>query len=72
MEKKYAYKTKYQKDNLKRIYVDVKKEIGEEFDKTLKENGLKRADVLTPAIENFLKKYEKIEKKSWHIPYGMV
>ena len=63
MKKKYAYKTKYQKENLKRIYVDVKKEIGEEFDKTLKENGLERADILMPVIEKFLKKHQKIEKK---------
>lgn len=55
-EKKFAYKTQYQKENLKRIYVDIKKEIGEEFDKKLKENNKTRADILLPAIQEYLKK----------------
>lgn len=55
-EKKFAYKTKYQKENLKRIYVDIKKEIGEEFDKKLKEQGLSRSDILLPAIKEYLNK----------------
>lgn len=65
--KKNAYKTKYQKENLKRIYVDVKKKFGEEFDSKLKENSLERADILIPAMEEFIKnpkKFKKIQKNS--------
>lgn len=54
-EKKFAYKTQYQKDNLKRIYVDVKKEVGEKFDEKLKKNNQTRADILLPAIQEYLK-----------------
>lgn len=65
--KKNAYKTKYQKENLKRIYVDVKKQFGEEFDSKLKENSLERADILISAMEEFIKnpkKFKKIQKNS--------
>ena len=62
-EKKQAYKTRYQKEHLKRIYVDVKKEFGEEFDKKLNEYNLNRADIIVPAIEEFLKNPKKNEKK---------
>ena len=55
-DKKFAYKTKYQKDNLKRIYVDIKKEIGEAFDNKLKEEGKSRADILLPVIKEYLNK----------------
>ena len=54
-EKKQAYKTKYQKENLKRIFIDVKKDFGEEFDLKLKEYNLTRADIIIPRIEEFLK-----------------
>lgn len=53
--KKFAYKTQYQKEKLKRIYIDVPKELGENFDKKLKENNLSRSDILLPAIKEFLK-----------------
>lgn len=46
MEKKYTYKTQYQKEKLKKIYIDTKKEIGEEFDKLLKENNQTRSEIL--------------------------
>ena len=59
MEKKQAYKTKYQKEKLKRIYIDLKKDIGEEFDLKLQENNLNRADIIVPAIKDFLKNPEK-------------
>jgi len=62
--KKQAYKTKYQKEKLKRIYIDVKKEIGNEFDLKLKENGLDRADILLPAMQKFLKNPEKYKKNT--------
>lgn len=60
--KKYTYKTNYQKEKLKRIYIDVKKEFGESFDKTLAENNLSRSDILVPAIEEFLKNPKKFKK----------
>ena len=66
--KKYAYKTNYQKDNLKRIYIDIKKEIGEEFDLTLKKYNLNRSDILLPVIKDFLKNPKKFKKSTWHIP----
>ena len=59
MDKKFAYKTQYQKENLKRIYVDVKKEIGEEFDKLLKENNQTRSEILLPVIKEYIKKNTK-------------
>ena len=62
MEKKQAYKTKYQKEKLKRIYIDLRKDIGEEFDIKLKENNLNRANILIPAIKNFLKNPEHYKK----------
>ena len=71
-EKKQAYKTKYQKENLKRIYVDVKKDFGEEFDLKLQEYNLTRADIIVPRIEEFLKNPKKFIKNAWHIPYGIV
>ncbi len=55
-KKKFEYKTKYQKEKLKRIYVDVQKELGEEFDIKLKEKNMTRSDVILPAIKKFLKK----------------
>ena len=61
-EKKQAYKTKYQKENLKRIYIDVKKDFGNEFDLQLEKNRLTRADIIIPAIEEFLKNPEKFKK----------
>lgn len=60
--KKYTYKTNYQKEKLKRIYIDVKKEFGERFDKALAENNLSRSDILVPAIEKFLKNPKKFKK----------
>lgn len=59
MDKKFAYKTQYQKENLKRIYIDVKKEIGEEFDKRLKENNQTRSEVLLPVIKEYIEKNTK-------------
>ena len=59
MDKKFAYKTQYQKKNLKRIYVDVKKEIGEEFDKLLKENNQTRSEILLPVIKDYIEKNTK-------------
>lgn len=59
MDKKFAYKTQYQKENLKRIYIDVKKEIGEEFDKILKENNQTRSEVLLPVIKEYIEKNTK-------------
>lgn len=56
MNKKFAYKTQYQKENLKRIYIDVKKEIGEEFDKLLKENNQTRSEILLPVIKEYINK----------------
>lgn len=61
-EKKQAYKTKYQKEKLKRIYVDVKKEFGVQFDKTLKEQGLDRSDIIVPAMIDFLENPKKFKK----------
>lgn len=61
-DKKFAYKTNYQKENLKRIYIDVKKNFGEEFDFKLKENNLNRTDILVPAIKEFLKNPKKFSK----------
>ncbi len=55
MDKKFAYKTQYQKENLKRIYIDVKKEVGEEFDRLLKENNQTRSEVLLPIIKEYIK-----------------
>ncbi len=63
-EKKQAYKTKYQKENLKRIYVDVKKDFGEEFDLKLQEYNLTRADIIVPRIEEFLKNPKKFIKNA--------
>lgn len=54
-KKKFEYKTKYQKEKLKRIYVDVQKELGEEFDIKLKEKNMTRSDVILPEIKKFLK-----------------
>ena len=31
-KKKFEYKTKYQKEKLKRIYIDIPKQLGEQFD----------------------------------------
>ncbi len=59
MDKKFAYKTQYQKENLKRIYIDVKKEIGVEFDKRLKENNQTRSEVLLPVIKEYIEKNTK-------------
>jgi hypothetical protein len=61
--KKQAYKTKYQKEKLKRIYIDVKKEFGEEFDLKLKEYNLSRSDILIPQIQKFLNNPEKFSKE---------
>lgn len=58
MDKKFAYKTQYQKENLKRIYIDVKKEIGEEFDKLLKENNQTRSEILLPIIKDYIEKHK--------------
>lgn len=55
-KKKFEYKTKYQKEKLKRIYIDIPKELGEQFDTKLKEKNLTRADILLPEIKKFLKK----------------
>lgn len=55
-KKKFEYKTKYQKEKLKRIYIDIPKELGEAFDNKLKESNLSRADILLPEIKKFLKK----------------
>lgn len=66
-EKKQAYKTQYQKEHLKRIYVEVKKEFGEEFDKKLEEYNLNRADIIVPVMKEFLenpKKFKKIKKST--------
>lgn len=71
-ERKQAYKTKYQRENLKRIYVDVKKEFGIEFDSKLKEYNLDRADIIIPAIQQFLKNPKKYKKNAWLLPYGML
>ncbi len=59
-----AYKTKYQKENLKRIYIDVKKEFGEEFDLKLQEYNLTRADIIVPVIEEFLQNPKKFVKNT--------
>lgn len=59
MDKKFAYKTKYQKENLKRIYIDFKKEIGEEFDKLLKENNQTRSEILLPIIKEYIERNTK-------------
>ena len=61
--KKQAYKTKYQKEKLKRIYIDVKKEFGEEFDLKLKEYNLSRSDIFIPQIQKFLNNPEKFSKE---------
>ena len=71
-EKKQAYKTKYQKEHLKRIYVDVKKDFGEDFDKKLNEYNLNRADIIIPAMEEFMKNPKKFKKSTWLLPYGML
>ncbi len=55
-KKKFEYKTKYQKEKLKRIYIDIPKELGEAFDNKLKEKNLSRSDILLPEIKKFLKK----------------
>lgn len=70
--KKFEYKTNYQKEKLKRIYVDVKKDLGEEFDTILREHNLDRSDILVPAMKDFLKNPKKYQKNAWHIPYGML
>lgn len=57
--KKFAYKTQYQKEKLKRIYIDTKKEIGEEFDRILKENNQTRTDILLPVIKEYIKNAKK-------------
>lgn len=57
--KKFAYKTQYQKEKLKRIYIDTKKEIGEEFDRILKENNQTRTDILLPVIKEYIEKNTK-------------
>ncbi len=62
-DKKYSYKTNYQKEKLKRIYIEVKKDFGEEFDLKLKENNLKRTDILVPAMKQFLKNPQNYLKK---------
>lgn len=59
MNKKFAYKTQYQKENLKRIYIDVKKEIGEEFDKLLKENNQTRSEILLPIVKKYIENSTK-------------
>lgn len=58
MKKKFEYKTQYQKEHYKRIYIDVSKELGENFDRLLKENNMSRADILVPAIKEFIAKYD--------------
>ncbi len=54
-KKKFEYKTKYQKEKLKRIYIDIPKQLGEQFDAKLKEKNITRADILLPEIKKFLK-----------------
>jgi len=71
-DKKYAYKTNYQKEKLKRIYIEVKKDLGEKFDMELEKHNLKRSDILVPAMKEFLENPKKFLKKRWHIPYGML
>lgn len=61
-EKKQAYKTKYQKEKLKRIYVEVRKDFGEQFDKALAEHGLDRSDIILPAMKDFLENPKKFKK----------
>ena len=53
---KKDYDITYKKENQKRIYVDVKKEIGEEFDKLLKKNNKTRSDILVPVIKEYIDK----------------
>ena len=52
---KKSYDINYKKNNQKRIYIDVSKEIGEQFDDELKKQKLTRADIILPAIKKFLK-----------------
>ena len=63
-KKKFEYKTNYQKENYKRIYIEVKKELGQKFDKTLKEYNLTRSEVLLPVIKEFLKNPKKFQKNT--------
>lgn len=63
-EKKQAYKTQYQKEKLKRIYVEVKKDFGEEFDLKLEQYNLHRTDIIVPAMKEFLKNPKKFTKNT--------
>ncbi len=56
---KKKYDINYKKENQKRIYIDIKKEIGEEFDRLLKENNQTRMDILLPAIKEYIEKMQK-------------
>lgn len=60
--KKQAYKTNYQKEKLKRIFIEVKKDFGEEFDLKLKQYNLNRSDIIIPAMKEFLNNPEKFKK----------
>ncbi len=53
---KKDYDIAYKRENQKRIYVDVKKEIGEEFDELLKKNNQTRSDILLPVIKDYIEK----------------
>lgn len=52
---KKSYDINYKKENQKRIYIDIPKELGEHFDNELKKQNLTRSDVILPAIKKFLK-----------------
>lgn len=56
---KKDYDIAYKKEHQKRIYIDVKKEIGEEFDKLLKENKQTRSEILLPVIKEYIEKNSK-------------
>lgn len=56
---KKKYDINYKKENQKRIYIDIKKEIGEEFDRLLKENNQTRTDILLPIIKDYIEKMQK-------------
>lgn len=43
----------------KRIYIDIDREIGEEFDMLLKSNNHTRMSVLFPVILDYIKKNKK-------------
>lgn len=52
-KKKFEYKTKYQKEKLKRIYIDIPKELGEQFDTKLKEKILQERIYFYQKLKNF-------------------